>query len=29
MFVHGFPFLDGPNILRLGLYGKTGRAKMF
>jgi hypothetical protein len=24
-----FPFLDGPNILRPGLHGKTGRAKMF
>ena len=29
VFVHGFPFLDGPNILRPGLHGKTGRAKMF
>jgi hypothetical protein len=29
MLVHGFPFLDGPNILRPGLHGKTGRARMF
>jgi len=24
-----FLFLDGPNILRPALHGKTGRAKMF
>jgi hypothetical protein len=24
-----FLILDGPNILRPGLHGKTGRAKMF
>lgn len=29
MFVHGFPFLEGPNILRPGPHGKTGGAWMF
>jgi len=29
MFVHGFPFLDPPNILRPAPDGKTGWARMF